>query len=108
VNRSRFSEPEDVLFSEDGRYNGLGVVQFQVSDVPARVDSGQGPIYIFFLRHVPIDEPPNINYAHSEISSAREIEPSELKDPSKTAKALFKAQLVKRIRSEQIKIEAAL
>lgn len=54
VNRGSLSEPEDVLFAEDGKYNGLGVVEFEVSDVPPRIAQEQGPTYAFFMRHVHI------------------------------------------------------
>lgn len=32
--RGNLSEPEDALFAEDGKFNGLGVVAFEVSDIP--------------------------------------------------------------------------
>src|SRR5690349_3120390 len=63
VTRGSLSEPEDALFSEDGRYNGLGVVEFRVSDIPERITQEQGPTYVFFVRHVPLHD----NYSHSEI-----------------------------------------
>ena len=63
VNRGLFSEPEDVLFSPSGEYNGLGVVEFQVLDIPTRIVQEQGPPYVFFTKHEPYDD----NYAHSEI-----------------------------------------
>ena len=50
VNRGRFSEPEDVLFSETGEYDGLGAVEFKVLDIPKRVDQPSGPAYVFFMR----------------------------------------------------------
>ena len=42
---TRFSEPEDALFSETGKYDGLGVVRFQVLDIPTRVEQEQGPAH---------------------------------------------------------------
>jgi len=53
VNRGSLSEPEDALFAEDGKYNGLGVVEFKVWDIPSSIAQEQGPTYVFFMRHVP-------------------------------------------------------
>lgn len=121
VNRSQFGLPEDTLFHEEGRYNGLGVVQFLVADIPLRVDPDSdkgesGEPYRFRLKHVPLDveaDPTEveINYAHSEIWSHRadstEVDPAH-RDPGKTIQVSFKIRLCQRIRQEQICIEAAL
>lgn len=108
VNRGRFSEPEDVLFSEDGKYNGLGVVEFPVSDVPKQISQANGPTYVFFMEHVPLETTTEINYAHSEICSAHQNAPDRFREPSKTVEREFKARLCKRIRRDRIKIEAVL
>jgi hypothetical protein len=63
VNRGSLSLPEDVLFSETGKYNGLGVIELAVADIPPEISQKTGPSYVFFVRHVP--EPDN--YSHSEI-----------------------------------------
>lgn len=123
VNRSgpsgALSEPEDVLFDEHGKYNGLGVVGFAVSAIPPRLDPDHDlketwPSFVFFPRHVPLDaeNDPNeteINYAHSEIWSQRADSPrmpGQYKEPSPTAKLRFRIQLCKIIRQEQICVKA--
>lgn len=104
VNRGLFSVPEDALFSEEGRYNGLGVVAFPVSDIPNCIQQDDGPSYFFSMRHAPLDD----NYAHSEIWSNRHPGDTEYREPSKTIKLKFRLHLSRRIRREQIRIEAAL
>jgi hypothetical protein len=102
VNRGRLSEPEDVLFAEDGRYNGLGVVEFEVSDIPATVAPEQGPSYTFFMEHVPHMD----NYSHSEIWSDQTPRTGSYREPSRTVKLKFRIHLCQRITLERIKIEA--
>ena len=102
VNRGSLSEPEDVLFHEDGKYDGLGAIEFKVADIPERVVANQ-TTYIFFLNHVPHE----INYAHSEIWSDRDPQTREYKEPSRSVKLEFRIQLCKQIRTENIRIEAA-
>ena len=109
VNRGSLSEPEDALFAEDGRFNGLGVVEFRVFDIPSRIDQEQGPAYFFFMQHVPLQE----NYAHSEIWSDQDVKGSDpnpamriYRVPSKTVKLRFRIMLAQRIRRAQIRIEA--
>jgi hypothetical protein len=102
LNRGLLSEPEDCLFSENGIYNGLGVVDFQVADVPVRVSQAQGPTYVFFLKHVPLSD----NYAHSEIWSDQEQGDGEYREPSKTVKLEFRVRLCQRIGLNNVRIEA--
>lgn len=102
VNRGSLSEPEDVLFAEDGKYNGLGVVEFDVSDIPPNVVQEQGPTYVFFMRHVPHVD----NYAHSEIWSDHATQTGNYREPTKTVKLKFRIHLCQRITQERIRIEA--
>jgi hypothetical protein len=104
VNRSTFSEPEDALFSDSGRYNGFGVVRFIVSNVPMRVAQSQGSAYVFFMVHAPLDD----NYSHSEIWSDHEHRSGQYKEPSKTVKLKFRILLCQKIRREHVCIEAVL
>jgi hypothetical protein len=105
VYRSLFSEPADALFSEDGRYNGLGVVRFRVLDIPARVEQENGPAYVFHMEHVPLSD----HYSHSEIWSRREdAVDHQDREPNKTVKLRFRIRLCQGIRQEQVCIEAVL
>lgn len=102
VNRSSLSEPEAVLFHPEGRYNGLGAVEFQVGDIPETITPEQGATYIFFMRHEPHEE----NYAHSEIWSDQTPGTGAYREPSKSVKLKFRIQLCRRIRTERIRIPA--
>ena len=102
VNRGSLSQPEDVLFAEDGKYNGLGVVEFPVSDIPPRIAQDQGPTYVFFMRHVPYAD----NYSHSEIWSDQATGSGDYREPSKTVKLKFRIHLCQRITRERIRVEA--
>ena len=104
VNRGRLSEPEDVLFAEDGKYNGLGVVEFEVSDIPSNIAQEQGPTYVFFMRHVPLAG----NYSHSEIWSDHASLTGNYREPSKTVKLKFRILLCRRITQERIRIHGVL
>jgi hypothetical protein len=100
VNRGRFSEPGDALFSETGKYNGLGVAEFRVEDIPARVEQPDGPAYIFFMWHEPLED----NYSHSEIWSDHATRTGGFRPPSRTVSLTFRIMLCRAIR--QVRIEA--
>ena len=102
VNRGRFSEPEDVLFSEEGKFDGLGVLELRVADIPKRLEQDNGPAYVFFMHHAPLED----NYAHSEICSARDPETASPRSPSATVKTKFLIMLCQRITRDRIRIEA--
>lgn len=103
VNRGSLSEPEDVLFHEEGRYDGLGVVEFSVKDIPQAIVSDQGPGAIFFMRHRPLED----NYSHSEICCDKILPCEGDFEPSKSVKLKFRTDLCKRILTTRIKISAA-
>ena len=103
VNRGSLSEPEDVLFHDEGRYDGLGVVEFQVQDIPPRIIAEQGSSAIFFMMHKPLQD----NFSHSEIVCDR-AEPLEGNhQASKSVKLKFRADLCKLIRTDRIRIHAS-
>ncbi len=102
VNRGNLSEPEDALFAEDGKFNGLGVVAFEVSDIPPVIVQEQGPTYAFFMRHVPLAD----NYSHSEVWSDHTTQTGDYREPSRTVKLKFRIHLCQRITQESIRIEA--
>jgi hypothetical protein len=87
-------EPGDVLFSEEGKFNGWGVLTFPVEDIRSPMDrSGEkdpkgkptkNPNVEFAPQHEPLGE----NYYHSVIAAFRLTEPkkriNKLSDPMKT------------------------
>ena len=64
VNRSRFSRPQDALWTETEYLEKMGVFSFPVGCLgPELVCPDTGNRYECFARHVPLDK----NYAHSEV-----------------------------------------
>jgi hypothetical protein len=102
VNRGRLSEPEDALFSETGEYNGLGVIELRVSDLPETIAQPQGPAYTFYMEHTPLDD----NYSHSEICSEQAPCTGRLRTPSKTVKMRFRIEVSRMLTAERIRIAA--
>jgi hypothetical protein len=100
VNRGSFSEPEDALFHPEGKYNGLGAVEFKVKVIPATVTGEQGSVFIFFMKHKPLEE----NYAHSEIWADKPPATGACRTPSRSVALKFRVQLCQRVRAENIRI----
>lgn len=63
-NRSKLSEPSDVLTEGRDSFSGWGVLSCVVKDVPADIVDGAGVSFDFFPRY----EPLNHNPAHSVIA----------------------------------------
>ena len=99
VNRARFSEPEDVLFSQTGEFNGWGILECQVADVPPEIGLLDAA-FSFFMRHVPHDD----NYSHSEIWSDRRIPTGAYVEPTRAVRKQFRTILSQRMR---VRMEAA-
>lgn len=102
INRGLFSEPEDTLFSEIGAYDGFGVVQFEVGEVPAEQSQPNGPSYEFFVVHRPRTD----NYSHSEIWSDQKPAEGYHRKPSKTVSMEFRIRLCRLIDTTRIRIAA--
>jgi hypothetical protein len=79
VNRSKYSQPEDVLKPD---YLHWGILEFLVKDVPTILQEGESSSS-FLVVHCPLED----NYAHSEIQSYKG---EHLKEPSKTLKTRFR------------------
>jgi len=96
VNREKYSDPTDVLFSGTDEFDGWGVLYFTVQDLPPRfpVDAAT---YSFYPKHVPEEE----MYPHSEVwcdslpPTGNYVEPT-----SKSIRKLFRAFISQRVRVE--------
>jgi hypothetical protein len=107
VNRSKYSEPQDVLEPDccNGSVRiGYVVLELAVNDIPAAITSADetGRVYRFHMKHVPRAT----CFAHSEIwcnqqGSVRE--PYE--KPPKNVRDVFAAELIRRIRNPPHKFE---
>lgn len=101
VNRALFSEPEDVVFSESGDFNGWGVLEFLVSDVPSQIELPPA-VFVFFMKHVPHE----YNYAHSEIWSSNQVaQRYYYVEPSKAVRKQFRTIMAQAMK---IRIEAVI
>jgi hypothetical protein len=63
VNRGKYSEPRDVLFSETGQYAGYGVLQYEVRNVRVTQKNDDNETFNLYPKHVPLED----NYAHTEL-----------------------------------------
>lgn len=89
VNRSKYSEPEDVLIP---KWLDWGIVAFRVDAIPSSLTSAGGIEYRFEVLHAPDED----NYAHSEVHTLK----GEQRDPAdvpKTVKKVFRQVLSERV-----------
>lgn len=104
VNRGRFSAPLDVL---QPKHKDWGVVSFEVQHIPVRLEQeGQGKLspieYTFAPWHCPAppeEWPPDGNYAHSEVRSARTGGGKH--EPGKKVRMRFRELLRERLATER-------
>ena len=101
VNRQKYSEPEDVIYSDVGEFDGFGVLEFPVEGIPRRLLDGAGKPYIFFPSHTPDEN----NYSHSEIWCEFQLEPGQQGEPSSTTKKKFRTKLSQ---SVKVRIQASI
>jgi hypothetical protein len=99
LNRQKYSEPRDVIFSEDGCFDGWGVLEYRVDQMSFDlVHESAG--YSFFPKHTP-DE---ANYSHTEIHCRRESDQRPEVHPNKAVRKKYRAKLSQQ--SPKIRIEA--
>jgi hypothetical protein len=92
VNREKYSELTDVLFSEADEFLNWGVLSFKVEDLPSSFPSDD-PRYTFFPKHIPMED----NFAHSEVWCDKVPRTGSYVKPSKSARKLFRALLSQRV-----------
>lgn len=91
VNRSKYSEPRDVLLPS---WLEWGIAVFTVADVPAPfMAEGTGIAWSFRMEHVPEEE----NYSHSEIRSYKDGVYQPKPGPNELTKKWFRQKLSDRI-----------
>lgn len=93
VNRSRFSEPADVRIPN---WRTWGVSSFAVEDVPPAVRTDEKTVYEF----LPIHDPEETNYAHSEVRTLKNGGYSRDLKVAPTVKMQFRLHLRERLRLE--------
>lgn len=95
LNREKYSEAEDVLFSPIDEFAGWGVFSVRVQDIPV-VLPDEGPQYRFAPKHVPLDE----NYSHSEIWCDRMEPTGRYVEPNPSVRKLFRTIISQRATRE--------
>jgi hypothetical protein len=100
LNREKYSEPKDVLFSDEGSSEGCGVLEFRVDEVLAEIQNGVGAVFAFFPHHVPLDT----NYSHTEIRCENAEAPGTHVLPNSVVKKKYRAILSQR--SPRVRIPA--
>jgi hypothetical protein len=86
VNRSKYSEPEDVLVPT---YLNWGVSAFHVSDLPLAQQTDAQTVYSWQVIHDPLED----NYSHSEVRTDKNGQYSKTLDVPKTMKKFFRQVL---------------
>ena len=94
VNRSKYSEPGDVLYSLYPKYIDWGVAEFRVEDLPASLESEDESVFEWKVEHAPEEG----NYAHSEVRTYRNGIYSRGLDPPKLVKKRFRLIMSDRIK----------
>jgi hypothetical protein len=92
VNREKFSESQDVLFSETNEFANWGVWSIKVGDLPSAFPETE-PAFRFYPQHTPMED----NYGHSEIWSDQIPPTGSYAKPSKSIRKLFRTFLCQKI-----------
>jgi hypothetical protein len=88
-NRAKYSHPEDVTYSANGQFDGWGVMQLHVGEIPEWITDHANLVYRFFPRH----DPDELNFGHTIIQSERQDIPGRYVAPSPLVRKTFRAQL---------------
>jgi hypothetical protein len=86
LNRQRYSEPEDVIFSERGEFDGCGILECTVQDLSLHLTDDRNMEYHFMPVHVPEEH----NYSHSEVWASFGEPPALANEPTKIAKKKYR------------------
>lgn len=89
VNRSKYSEPYDILIP---KYFDWGIFSFQVKDIPdpISIPGDKLTLYQFNAEHVPLEE----NYSHSEVRTSKDgVYVKDMKIKNKIIKKTFRFKL---------------
>jgi hypothetical protein len=100
LNRSKYSEAQDVLFSEANEFENWGVLSFCIRDIPTPLPE-QPPEFDFSPNHDPLED----NFAHTELLCDRRPATGNHVEPRSAIRKLFRATLSQRV---TVEIEATV
>ena len=103
VNREKYSEPPDVLFSETNDFANWGVWSVKAGDLLSAFPEIE-PTFSFYPKHTPMED----NYAHSEIWSDQIPPTGSYAKQSRSVRKLFRTFLCQRIVIEIVASASAL
>ncbi len=92
VNREKYSEALDVVFSETDEWSKWGVLSFLVQQIPNALPA-ENPEYSFFPKHRPLEN----NYSHSEVHCSSWPANGAYVEPKPAIRKLFRATLSQKI-----------
>jgi hypothetical protein len=84
LNRQRFSEPADVVFSETGDFDEHGVLECTVEHLSPRIQEHQ---------FVPVHRPEEDNYSHSEMWAEHVQTKLRTELPSKAVRKMYRTKV---------------
>jgi hypothetical protein len=96
-NRQKYSEPEDVIFSDDGQFDGWGVLEYRVDQATLGLEHQSGA-FSFFPRHVPEET----NYSHTEVRCKALSDGEREVFPSQSIRKLYRTRLSQQIPTVRI------
>jgi hypothetical protein len=88
LNRQKYSIPQDVIFAEDGRFDGWGVLEFRVNQVALEL-LHENAQYFFFPKHAPEET----NYSHTETRCSHTLNHTPEINISSAAKKKYRVML---------------
>jgi hypothetical protein len=88
VNRAKYSEASDAIFSEADEWAAFGVVSFQVRHIPPLLPIPE-PVFSFLVMHTPLQD----NYAHSDICCHKLSDPGKHARPTSGVRKLLRTEL---------------
>ena len=88
LNRQKYSQPQDVIFSEAGSFDGWGVLEFRVDQVSLQMTHADAQFF-FFPKHAPEEN----NYSHTETRCSRTAEHIPEIEPSSAVKKKYRVML---------------
>jgi hypothetical protein len=84
LNRQRYSEPDDVVFSETGEFDEHGVLECAVERLSVQVQDHQ---------FIPVHRPEENNYSHSEMWVEHVQTKARIEEPSRAIRKIYRTKV---------------
>jgi hypothetical protein len=97
LNRERYSEPEDVVVSETGEFDGCGILESTVGELSLQITDDLQNDY----RFLPVHRPEENNYSHIEIWADCVQTGERTDNPTKIARKAYRIRVSQLLRVRQ-------